>query len=225
MKKYKQLNPVTKKRLLVGLFLFWTPVVAFSYIAGEVLERQPLFFDNAILQWIHAHSSTFLDKLFLAITTIGNVEVITLIALTIIGILLYKRYRLQAAIIFSSFFGAAAANFVLKLVFHRDRPAFWQSAIRETGYSFPSGHAMLSSALALSIIAIAWNTRWRWLAIGIGVPFILLIGYSRLYLGVHYPTDVLAGWLASSAWVIVVVSLILGYPAVRVKFTEFRIKS
>ena len=68
---------------------------------------------------------------------------------------------------------------------------------------------MVSSALVVSLIVIAWNTRWRWYVTIAGVIFMSLIGYSRLYLGVHYPTDIIAGWLASTAWVLVVSAAIM----------------
>ncbi len=208
------------KHLLAYSILFWLPAIIFCYIAGEILERQPFYLDTAVLNWIHAHSSYFLDNFFLVLTTIGNAEIIAPIALLISGLLYYKRYRQKAIIVFTAFFGAAAANLILKLLFHRTRPAFWQSAIHETGYSFPSGHAMMSSALVLSIIVLVWNTRWQWFAIGIGMPFVALVGYSRLYLGVHYPTDVIAGWLASAAWLSIVVFTLHGYPTIKARFTK-----
>ena len=104
--------------------------------------------------------------------------------------------------------GAAVANLVLKLLFHRDRPSLWHPSVVETSFSFPSGHAMLSAALILSIIFIVWKTRLRLASIVIGSILILLIGTSRLYLGVHYPSDVAAGWCASLAWIVVVVAVI-----------------
>lgn len=191
--------------LAAAVVVFWLPVVVFSKLAGEVFERRPILLDNRILHWIHAQSTPFLDSLFLFMTTLGNVEVILPVALLITLLLWYTRTAHSALIVFFSFFGAGTANFVLKLLFHRQRPSFWHSAITETGYSFPSGHAMLSSALALSVIAVFWNTRWRWLTISVAAPLTLLIGLSRLYMGVHYPTDIIAGWSASFVWVMIVV--------------------
>lgn len=197
--------------LVAALVAFWLPVVVFSKIAGEVLERRPILLDNHILHWIHAQSTPFLDSFFLFITTLGNVEVILPVALLIMALLWYKHNTHAALLVLFGFFGAGAANFILKLLFHRQRPSFWRSAITETGYSFPSGHAMLSSALALSVIAVLWNTRWRWLAIPIAAPLVLLIGLSRLYMGVHYPTDIIAGWSASFVWVMIVVFIARRY--------------
>jgi undecaprenyl-diphosphatase len=76
--------------------------------------------------------------------------------------------------------------------------------ITETGYSFPSGHAMLSSALILSVVFIIWKTRFRWVGVIIGAILIGLIGLSRVYLGVHFPTDIVAGWSVSFVWVFIV---------------------
>jgi undecaprenyl-diphosphatase len=194
----------TAPKLIIAFVLFWTPVVVFLKIAGEILERQPIGIDISILHWIHSTASPSLDSIFLFITTLGNVEYVLPITVLLILFLVYKKQRLNALIVTFGMGGAAAANFVLKLLFHRDRPAFWHSLITETGYSFPSGHAMLSSALILCVIAIVWNTKWRIFSIVVGAIVVGLIGYSRLYMGVHYPTDIVAGWSVSAAWIAVV---------------------
>jgi undecaprenyl-diphosphatase len=67
--------------------------------------------------------------------------------------------------------------------------------------SFPSGHAMASMALAVALIVLLWPTRWRYPMLLGGIFFTIMVGLSRIYLGVHYPSDVLAGWVASLAWV------------------------
>ena len=74
----------------------------------------------------------------------------------------------------------------------------------ENGYSFHSGHAMASMALSASVIFLLWKTKYRLLAIIIGALYILTIGLTRMYLGEHYPSDILAGWLISLAWVVLV---------------------
>lgn len=188
-------------QLAIAFVLFWAPVVVFLKIAGEILERQPIGSDTTLLKWIHSTATPAFDAFFLFITNLGNVEYILPITSFLILYLLYKKQRLNALIVTFGVGGAAAANFILKHLFHRDRPAFWHSLITETGYSFPSGHAMLSSALILCVIVILWNTKWRIFSIIIGATIVVLIGYSRLYMGVHYPTDIIAGWSVSAAWV------------------------
>ncbi len=197
--------------LLVAAVVFWAPVIIFSKIAGEIIEREPIPFDNTILFWIHAHATVFYDHLFLIITTLGNVEILGPISLCIVGLFWYKKQRLNALIVGASMAGAASANIILKMLFHRNRPAFWQSAIHETGYSFPSGHAMLSSALLFSLILIAWHTKARWWVLAGGSILTALIGLSRLYMGVHYPTDIVAGWCASFLWVVIVFVVSRGF--------------
>jgi undecaprenyl-diphosphatase len=96
--------------------------------------------------------------------------------------------------------GSAILNIVAKNHYARMRPDLWISLTQETTYSFPSGHAMGSATLALAIILLSWPTAWRGLAIAGSVAFVLLIGLSRVYLGVHYPSDILAGWTAAIAW-------------------------
>lgn len=188
-------------QLVVAFILFWSPVIVFLKIAGEILERQPIGIDTQILTWIHSGATPALDAIFFFITSSGNIESILPITLLIILFCVYKNQRINALIVTFGVGGAAAANVILKMLFQRDRPVFWQSLITETGYSFPSGHAMVSSALILCIIALLWKTKWRCVSIIVGAIIVALIGYSRLYLGVHYPTDIVAGWSVSAAWV------------------------
>src|SRR5690606_17364220 len=78
----------------------------------------------------------------------------------------------------------------------------WPPLAPETSFSFPSGHAMQSMALATALLVLAWNTRWRWPVLLAGAAFTGIVGLSRVYLGVHFPSDVLAGWCASLAWAV-----------------------
>lgn len=192
-------------RLSIALLGFWTPAILFAKLAGEVHENEPIFGDSEILQWIHAHATPFWDAFFLAITTLGNAEVIIPVALAVCALLWYLKKRTYAVIVLFAFGGSGIANFLLKLLFSRERPAFWQSAITETSYSFPSGHAMASAALIIALIYILWTTKWRIASLILGAALIVLIGTSRLYMGVHYPTDVLAGWMVALLWVTTVV--------------------
>ncbi|RYF27698.1 MAG: phosphatase PAP2 family protein, partial [Chloroflexi bacterium] len=94
------------------------------------------------------------------------------------------------------------------MTFERARPDLWQQLITETSFSFPSGHSAGSSALAVCIIALLWRTKWRVPALIIAPLYIVLIGFSRMYLGVHYLTDVIAGWIVGITWVLVVASIL-----------------
>ena len=192
-------------RLIAALIIFWAPIVLFSTLAGEVMEKESIYFDAVLLRWIHAFSTPFLDNLFLFFTSLGNTIFVATVAVIAIGYLLYKKQHAHMFLLLFGVGGAALSNVVLKLMFQRDRPALWDQLITETSYSFPSGHAMVSGAFIICLIVMTWRTRWRLPVLIAGGVVMGMIGLSRVYLGVHYPTDVAAGWLASSIWIMIVV--------------------
>ncbi len=98
--------------------------------------------------------------------------------------------------------GALALDGLAKAAFHSARPHLWASPAPETGYGFPSGHAMGSLGLLAALVVLAWPMRRRWPALLGGGVAVAAIGISRLYLGVHYPSDVLGAWTAALAWVV-----------------------
>ena len=197
--------------LLAGFTVFLGLVIGFVGLADEVRDGETLAFDRSLLEAINTTSSPLSDSFFVGVTDLGGV--VGIITLTLIGlaVLLTKRRYQSAVILAASVAGAAAINLVLKFMFERVRPDLWQQLITETSYSFPSGHAMITSVLAFAVIAIAWKTRYRITAIVVALGFMVVISYSRLYLGVHYPTDILAGWLVSAAWVYIVLAVIGGW--------------
>ena len=193
--------------LYFALFIIF--VTGFVQIADEVLEGEHLWLDEKILQTINGFSTPFFDSFFVIVTQLGGVLGIITISVGLLSILVLRHKYKQALIIGSTVAGAALLNLVLKLLFERARPDLWEQLVVETSFSFPSGHAMISAAIALSVIYVCWKTRYRYPALIIGSLFIIIIGLSRLYLGVHYPTDILAGWCVSGAW-LVVVALVFG---------------
>lgn len=203
----KILSHVLKYRLLklTAYFVpFFACVIGFSQIADEVVEREALWLDEAILRSINTFTSNFWDIFFVIITELGSVEAIVTILLGLTVLLVLRRKLKAAIVVGASVTGAALLNIGLKLLFERSRPDLWEQLVLETSFSFPSGHSMVSAALGLSVILICQGTRLRRYAVALTLPYIVLVGFSRLYLGVHYPTDVLAGWLVSGAWVSIV---------------------
>lgn len=160
--------------------------------------------DSKILEWVHSFSTTFMDKFAVTISNAGSAEVVVLLTLVIVGYLASKKRRRNAALVCFGVGGAAVTNVILKMLFQRERPELWPHLVTESGYSFPSGHAMASSALAFSLVFILWHTKWRWVSILLAGVYVVAIGFSRLYLGVHYPSDIVAGWCVSFAWVLIV---------------------
>ena len=114
----------------------------------------------------------------------------------LLGLLLVRRYR-AARFLALSVGGAGLLNLAAKLLLSRPRPALWVVRHPELSSSFPSGHAMAAAALATALGFLLWPTRCRWVAVSTGAGWALAMGWARMYLGVHYPSDVLAGWLRS----------------------------
>lgn len=204
---------MNKKRLLLlgaSFAVFLLAVIGFAELADEVHDGDTLAIDQAILRAINTTAAPGWDTFYLGITQLGGV--VGIISLTLIGltILLVKRHRKWATILAVSVAGAAIINLVLKFIFERSRPDLWQQLVTETSYSFPSGHAMLSSVFAFAVIAICWHTRYRVVATIVALSFMVLVSFSRLYLGVHYPTDVAAGWIVSALWICIVLVSVNG---------------
>ncbi|MFC4640383.1 phosphatase PAP2 family protein [Deinococcus hohokamensis] len=186
--------------LLILFFGLLLPFLGFVKIAQEVFEKEPFAFEEPLMLAIHAHSSPFLNHVTAAFSLLGSAKGMAPIALMLIAVL-YRLKRSRAYFMAVSLGGVALINLLLKNLFDRPRPSFWTPFLPEPDFSFPSGHAMFASALATSVIALLWATRWRVPALVIGTLYVLGMMLSRVYIGVHYPTDVTAGALFSVAWV------------------------
>ncbi len=208
-KTNRQVGQRTIRQIIIAFTVLFVPVVAFSYIAYQVHEGDTLALDSRILLGIYHRSTPVLNEVVLFTTNAGGVlAVIGLGGLTV-GIYLWRQKWQACAQIIAGIAGAGLINFFLKLLFARDRPELWHQLINETNYSFPSGHAMLSGALAFSLVVVLWHTKLRWYTFALATVYIIWIGFTRMYLGVHYPTDIIAGWCVSAAWVLTV-AFILG---------------
>jgi len=183
--------------LFVGVLL---PLLVFVQLADEVHECEKLAFDNPILLNAYGLSGPGLDQFFVVVAKLGYEGVIALEIMIVLVLLAFRRWR-EASFAALSFTGSALLNLGAKQLFQRERPTLWASISPEQTFSFPSAHAMGSMTLAMVVVLLAWPTRWRWLVTLVAMVFVLLVGYSRIYLGVHYPSDILAGWMAAIAWV------------------------
>ncbi len=196
-------------RLLTALVLFAACTLLFAKIAWEVREQETLGFDQAALEWIHGASTPWLDVAARSFTQLGGQWFVPGLTVCIAFVAWWRRYRGHALLLLAGVGGASVLSLVLKAFFARSRPDLWPSLVTETSFAFPSGHAIASSALAASIVAALWFTRWRMRAMVLGVFYVVAIGFTRLYLGVHYPTDVVAGWMVGVAWVAAVAGIFL----------------
>ena len=185
------------------LFLFAAlllPLWGFIEIADEVHEAETFAFDEPVLLFAHDMARAGFDRIFLFFSAIGyEYGVVPFDVLLVLGLAIRRRFRegLFAAVALG---GSALLNLATKQFFARERPSLWESIAPENTFSFPSGHAMGSATLACVLILLAWRTRWRWPTVVAMLLFVAMVGLSRIYLGVHYPSDILAGWLAATAW-------------------------
>jgi membrane-associated phospholipid phosphatase len=202
-----------RKRALLGLLVFGValPWAVFLKASSEIREGEGFPGDHAIPRWLHAHATPGLDTLSLTISRLGGPIPMSGFAVLTFWFLWRHPPRRRAWFFAAAMGGAMTLNAIAKAVMGRVRPAFWHSLAPETTPSFPSGHAMGSMALVLTLGLLLHHSRWRWLALGLGPLFVSGVGWSRMYLGVHYPSDVAAGWIASTAWVLSVYFLFFRY--------------
>jgi undecaprenyl-diphosphatase len=198
-------------RPLITVLSLAALLLAFGLIAQEVVEGEPLWFDRALLlAFRHPENPVvpigpaWLPGAARDVTSLGSTVVLGIVLLAVVGYLLLARKRAAAWLMLGSVLGGLAVNSLLKYAFARPRPDIVPPAVEVFTASFPSGHATLSAITYLTLAAILGRTQP---AVSIRIYFMVLaafvtglVGVSRVYLGVHYPTDVLAGWCIGAAW-------------------------
>jgi undecaprenyl-diphosphatase len=186
---------------------FISLLFAAGFACMAVLFSSPLMvsFDRSIISFVQRMEAPAMTTIMKFFTFIGAglpIVIIAVIALIILYFVL--GHRRELILFVTAVVGSALLNVLLKLWFHRARPNLHR-IIEVTGFSFPSGHAMAAFSLYATLIFLLWKNASsgysRVLLLLIGSAFIAAIGLSRIYLGVHYPSDVIAGYLASGFWV------------------------
>jgi undecaprenyl-diphosphatase len=190
--------------LLGALLIAATALFVFGWLAEEMLEGDTQQFDTFVRTAVHQLATPGLTRLMQLFSFLGSVVAVTAMCLVAICVSLYYHRTRTAVMLAITMAGVAALDVVLKHAFHRPRPVAFFGATPST-YSFPSGHA-LGSFCFYGILAAILAARARrrsakffvWMA---AVFLIGMIGFSRIYLGVHYPSDVIAGYCAAAVWV------------------------
>lgn len=188
-------------------------ILGFLFIAESVQEGETLRFDVAILHAFRRAGDlavpigpTWLPLVMRDVTALGSYAVLTLVTLIAVGFCAVIRHHRAALLIVAASLGGLALNSTLKDLFARTRPDTLLHLTEVSTASFPSGHAMLSATIYLSLAAIIAQLTARHKArlyiLGTALLLTGVVGISRIYLGVHYPTDVLAGWAVGSSWAI-----------------------
>lgn len=196
--------------LSLGLLAAAAALYLFAELAGEVREGDTRQFDESALAFVNRFASPPLTSFMRGVTYLGSNEFLIVAGACALLAFLLAGWRRAAAALALTMAGAAALNFLLKLAFQRERPSPFFDTPPPESYSFPSGHALLSFCF-YGVIAAALATRLegrrpRALVWAAAALLVSLVGLSRLYLGVHYPSDVLAGYAAAFVWVVAVAS-------------------
>jgi membrane-associated phospholipid phosphatase len=180
---------------------FLLPLYVFGWLTEAVWNRNGLNCDVPTLVFIHQRATPVRNAVMVWVTRTGDPRTVLLLGAFALVVLLRKQKRRDAAFLVCAVGGALMLDFVIKNAIHRVRPHLWESPAPEFDFSFPSGHSTGTMALMVALVALAWRTRWCYTALFFGAFYVLNVGFSRLYLGVHYPSDVLGGWILSYAWV------------------------
>lgn len=190
--------------LVAGALACVGAALSFASLAEEVLEDEFGAAEVLLLRWLGTQHTPVNDAIMLFFTHAGGpVGIGCMLALTAAA-LLYYGHRLYALTVAVAGVGAVAINVTLKAVFQRERPNLFGDPFGLTSYSFPSGHSLGAMVgfgmLAFVVVRLARHTALKLLALVLATLAILLVGLSRLYFGVHYPTDVVGGFIAGGTW-------------------------
>jgi undecaprenyl-diphosphatase len=204
LKQHLVPEPALRAYVVIGAALLLLSVIAFGSLTEDVVEKESLVqFDQAIVNAIHTNSNPTLAQIMIGVSFAGSaVPTIATLILTIV-FFLQKRYR-DLILLLVTIAGAQVLNALLKISVQRARPSFADPLVTAIGFSFPSGHAMgamvFYGLMAYFLMRDAQRDSERLLIFLIFLLTVGLIGFSRIYLGVHYPSDVLAGYLAGLGW-------------------------
>jgi undecaprenyl-diphosphatase len=197
--------------LWVALALLGLSVMGFIEVAEDMLEGGWREFDESVLLALRTPGTPddpigppWLEEMVRDFTALGGLGVVTLITAAVCGSLLIARQPAMALYILVAVAGGALMSTFLKLGFDRPRPDLVAHGMHAYQSSFPSGHSMMSAVVYLTLGALLARLqaqrRQRYYLMGVALIVVILVGVSRVYLGVHWPTDVVAGWLAGAAW-------------------------
>lgn len=192
--------------VVVSLAAGW----AFFELAEVVMEGTTQAVDEAVLQWLAGLRSDTLDVIALEVTTLGGFATATLVVLVAGAFLWASHHRYSVYLLMTAVAGGALLNTLLKRFFDRPRPVVVDAIAEVHTTSFPSGHSMtgfvIFATVGYLVGRLAPDSRLRRITWTTAVLLILAVGLSRMYLGVHYPSDVIAGYAAGLMWLGAVLS-------------------
>jgi undecaprenyl-diphosphatase len=196
-------TPLFEAAILFSLGAAMLALFLFAWLGNEMVQGDTRHFDQAAREWVHRYASPGMTRVMNALSLLGyNILIVELlVALAVFAKLKWRRAAVWLTVAMA---GSLALDLTLKYIYHRTRPTAY-FGMAPHSYSFPSGHAMCSfcfyGVLAGLLSARTKPLGWRILIWVTASALVIAIGLSRIYLGVHYPSDVVAGYLAATVWV------------------------
>jgi undecaprenyl-diphosphatase len=194
---------VVETAIAASLILAILSLFLFAWVAEDVTHDRTGRFDAAVRDYVHGFASPPLTKTMIALSFVGG-DGIAIGAVLAMGVFLFQRWYRAALWLLTTIAGATVLSVTLKYAYHRPRPAPFFGRLPHT-FSFPSGHSLFSFCfygVLAGLLAARIESRARRIAIWIVAAVLVgAIGLSRIYLGVHYPSDVIAGYLTGALWV------------------------
>ncbi|WP_157889113.1 phosphatase PAP2 family protein [Herminiimonas arsenitoxidans] len=177
------------------------PLFLFLALAIDIKHGVAYALDTSFLLTLHSYATPLLDLLALKISAF-----VTLFSLLVLAFLAFRRQWRIAFFWLLAVGGSAILNSLAKHLFERVRPALWTLVAPESTFSFPSGHAMQAMTIALTLIILLRASRYIRGVVIASAGFVLLVGLCRMYLGLHYPSDIVASYLLSITWVSILIT-------------------
>jgi undecaprenyl-diphosphatase len=190
--------------LVAGALIAIAGTYAFAKVAELVQEGYTQQFDEAVLRWMERHQTPLLERLMVEVTMLGT-WIVVLSIVSIAGLFLWlTQHRYSATLLLVATAGGIGLNSILKIGFSRPRPQVFEWGTHVSSSSFPSGHAMSSAVVFITVAYLAARLqkthRARLATLAIAAFIVASICFSRMYLGVHYPSDVIAGVIIGLSW-------------------------
>ena len=205
--EYRTTHPRAWAQLMVGALALVAAAWSFGEIAEDVVGHEALsVFDERLARWLHARATPPLTRLMLVATELGDWVVVTGLTLATAFFFTWTRRRQWLLALVLVVPGGALLNELMKFAFQRARPTLHNPILALTGYSFPSGHTMTATLLygflAIFVFQVVRAWRLRVFAALISAILVAMVGLSRMYLGAHYLSDVLAAVAAGIVWLV-----------------------
>jgi undecaprenyl-diphosphatase len=204
MLRARDINTALGAFLVAGALVTILALWGFVQVAELVREGATQSFDDGVMHWVAANQDPAVRRFMLEMTALGNWPVTSMVVAVAALFLWLTRHKYSSALLLVSTAGGVAINGTLKFIFSRPRPEIFEWGTYATSSSFPSGHATSATIAYATVAYLAarlHERRWaRFLTMTLALLFIFLVSASRVYLGVHFPSDVLGGVISGLAW-------------------------